>query len=115
VIRRSVGFLVLAAVVSASAASHRHPLLALDSEVRSEEVVTRHDPFSNASHLHTILKIIPAELCWACKWSRASGLPPSSRLSVPMVIVGIASVLPERSAVSVARWTRRSRAPPDLA
>jgi hypothetical protein len=112
--RRLTGLVALFATLVAGAASHHHPILTADSGLRPEEVITRHSPLSTASHLHAILKIIPAEACWACKWSRASGLPPSSRLSIPMVIVGIANVLPERSAASVARWTRRSRAPPDL-
>jgi len=54
-IRRLTGYLTLAAIVAAGAASHHHSILAADSETRSEEVVTTHNPFSTASHWHAIL------------------------------------------------------------
>lgn len=111
-IRRSAAFLALAAVLAAGAASHHHDLLVSDSETSSEEVVTRHSPFSSASHLHAILQIVPVDPCWACHWSRLSGISLFTRVTRPAFTTWRLNALPPRSAASVARFTRRSRAPP---
>ena len=113
-IRRLAGSITLAAIVAASAASHHHAVFAPDSETSSEEVVTRHNPLSTASHWHAILKIIPIDPCWACHWSRVAGVPPAAAVTGLVVTVWNFNVLPPRSALSVARFTRRSRAPPSL-
>jgi hypothetical protein len=112
VIRRVSGFLALAGIVAAGAASHHHAVLAAGADAPSEEIVTTHSPFSTASHLHAILQIVLLDPCWACHWSRISALPQSVRLSRPAVGVSKLNALPPRSAISVARFTRRSRAPP---
>jgi len=113
-IRRLTGFLTLAAIIAAGAASHHHSVLIADSETRSEEVVTRHNPSSTASHWHAILKILPIDPCWACHWSRLSANLRSIGVSRPVFTGSKVNALPPRSAISVARFTRRSRAPPDL-
>jgi hypothetical protein len=98
----------------AVASSHHHAVFASDSEAPSEEVVTTHSPFSTASHLHAILKIVTVDPCWACQWSRTAGIYQSAPVACPVFTTWKLSALPPRSAVSVARFTRRSRAPPDL-
>lgn len=113
-IRRLAGSITLAAVVAASAASHHHAALGLDSEKPSEEVVTTHNPLSNASHWHAILKILLVDACWACHWSRIAGVPPAAAVPGPLVTARKLNALPPRSALSVARFTRRSRGPPTL-
>ena len=113
-IRRLAGALTLAAVVAASAASHHHAILAEDSHTPSEEVVTTHSPYSIASHWHAILKILPVDPCWACQWSRVPGMPWIAAVVLPDFIGWRLNALPPRSAVAVARFTRGSRAPPDL-
>jgi hypothetical protein len=113
-IRRLAGCLALLAIIAASATSHHHALLALDSETSSEEVVTTHNPFSNASHWHAILKVVPLDPCWACHWSRLFGLSWATDVSLPLLASRSLGTLPPRSAISVARFTRRSRAPPTL-
>ena len=113
-IRRLTGALTLAAIVAAGSASHHHAVLAADSDAPSEEVVTTHSPFSTASHLHAILKIVPLDSCWACHWSRVPGMPRIARAALPDFVGRKLNVLPPRSAASVARFTRRSRAPPEL-
>jgi hypothetical protein len=112
VIRRSAAFVALAAVLAAGTASHHHALMVSDSETSSEEVITRHSPFSSASHLHAILKIVPVDPCWACHWSRLSGISLSARVTRPVFTTWRLNALPPRSSASVARFTRRSRAPP---
>jgi hypothetical protein len=114
VIRRLVGTLTLAAIVSASAASHHHAVLASDSDLGTEVVVTRHNPFSSASHWHAILKIFPLDPCWACHWSRVFGLWSNGASGPVRLAIGRLNALPPRSAISIARFTRRSRAPPSL-
>jgi hypothetical protein len=114
VIRRLTGSLALAAMLAAAASTHHHAVLAADSDAGFEEVVTTHNPFSTASHLHAILQIVPLHPCWACAWSRSSALPESSGLARPAAHAGKLNALPPRSAISVARFTRRSRAPPNL-
>ncbi|HEV8231367.1 MAG TPA: hypothetical protein VGQ75_03395, partial [Thermoanaerobaculia bacterium] len=104
----------LLAIIAAGVAPHHHAILAVDSETRSEDVVTTHDPFSNASHWHAILKILPVDPCWACHWSRLSGLLRSATVAPPSFANWKLNALPPRSAISIARFTRRSRAPPDL-
>jgi hypothetical protein len=47
----------------AGTASHHHAVLSADSGAFSEEFVTRHNPFSTASHLHAILKIVELDPC----------------------------------------------------
>jgi hypothetical protein len=113
-IRRLAGALTLAAVVAASAASHHHAILAGESDTRSEEIVTTHNPYSTASHLHAILRILPVDPCWACHWSRVPGMPGIAAVVLPDFIGWKLNALPPRSAVSVARFTRGSRGPPDL-
>ena len=113
-IRRLAGLLALAAIVAAGAASHHHSFLTADFETRSEEVVTTHNPLSTASHWHAILKILPIDPCWACHWSRLSTNLRSIGVSRPIFTGSKVNALPLRSAISVARFTRRSRAPPDL-
>jgi hypothetical protein len=112
--RRLTGSVVLAAVLAAVTASHHHAVLATDSETGSEEVVTTHNPSSTASHWHAILKIVPVDPCWACHWSRLFGLPWAAEVSLPAPASRTLNALPPRSAISVARFTRRSRAPPPL-
>jgi hypothetical protein len=114
VIRRLTGSITLAAIVAACAATHHHAALGPESEGSSEEVVTTHNPLSTASHWHAILKILPVEPCWACHWSRVAGVPPTAAVTRPVVTACKLNALPPRSALSVARFTRRSRAPPDL-
>ena len=111
-IHRFAAFLALTAVLAAVAASHHHAILVSDSETSSEEVVTRHSPFSSASHLHAILEIVPVDPCWACHWSRLAGISQSAIATPPVFTTWELNALPPRSATSVARFTRRSRAPP---
>jgi hypothetical protein len=113
-IRRLSGCVALTAIVAAGAASHHDAVLAADSETPSEEVVTNHNPFSTASHLHAILRIVPLDPCWACHWSRVSAVAESPLIARPIIAVWKLNALPPRSAISVAQFTRRSRAPPAL-
>jgi hypothetical protein len=113
-VRRLAGCLVLLAVLAAASASHHHAVLDLDSDTRSEEVVTTHDPFSNASHWHAILKILQVDPCLACHWSRFSAIPRSPAVSHVILAARKLNFLPPRSAISISRFTRRSRAPPAL-
>jgi hypothetical protein len=113
-LRRLTGSALLAAVLAAATASHHHAVLDTDSEARSEEVVTTHNPYSNASHWHAILRIVPVDPCWACHWSRLFGLPWAAEASLPALAGRTLNALPPRSAISVAYFTRRSRAPPAL-
>ena len=112
--RRLVGSLVLAAIMAAVAAPHHHPAFSAESEAPSEQVVTRHNPYSTASHWHAIIKIIPIDPCWVCHLSRLFGLCSASPTSPAASGSGELNALPPRAAISVARFTRRSRAPPTL-
>src|SRR5687768_6076765 len=112
--RRLAGFIVVLAILAAGSASHHHAALSLDPEGRSEEVVTTHDPSSNASHWHAILDIVALESCWACPCSRLFDLPRPGGLSHAGLDSRRWNALPPRAASSVARFTRRSRAPPIL-
>jgi hypothetical protein len=114
VIRRLVVSITLAAIVAACAATHHHAAFGPESETSSEDVVTTHNPLSTASHWHAILKILPVEPCWACHWSRVAGVPPTAAATGPVVTAGKLNALPPRSVISIARFTRRSRGPPDL-
>jgi len=114
VIRRLAGSITLAAIIAACAATHHHAALGPESENSSEEVVTTHNPLSTASHWHAILKIVPVEACWACHWSRVAGAPPTAAATSPVVTARNINALPPRSALSIARFTRRSRGPPAL-
>ncbi len=104
------------AVLGASVVPHRH--LGLDSEPgverASTSVLTTHNPLSKASHWHAVLRIVEEDPCWACHWHRIGILSPSAAAIGPVRASRRLAALPPRSAVSVARFTLRSRAPPSL-
>ena len=114
--RRLAAWALAAVVFAASAAPHRHFGLADEGagDKASQSVLTTHDPLSRAFHWHAVLKIVQEDACWACHWNRVAGLSSTSAYR-PALLPGRAlALLPPRSALSVARFTRLSRGPPAL-
>ena len=114
-LRRTSAWALLAATLTAAAATHQHAGLADPPVERaSETVLSTHNPLSNAGHWHAVLQIVQENACWACHWHRFAGLPYLAPSSLPALAGCAAAVLPPRSAVSVARFTRLSRGPPSV-
>jgi hypothetical protein len=114
--RRLAAWALLAAILAAGAAPHRHLGLADEGagEKASQSVLTTHDPLSRAFHWHAVLKVVQEDACWACHWNRLFSLG-STSACCPALLPGRAlALLPPRSALSVARFTRLSRGPPAL-
>jgi len=114
--QRCAALALLAVLAGAGSLPHRHSALTdeSDAENGSESVQTRHNPQSHSSHWHSVLRTIQEEPCWACHWGRFLGLAATAAPSRPFLPTSVLSLLPPRSAASVARFTRLSRAPPIL-
>ena len=114
--RRLAAAVLLAAALAGATAEHHHGLGAEDSpsSQASRSVVSSHDGRSAASHVHAILRIVDNDPCWACHWSRHAAITGSSVAVGALPADRPLTQLPPRAAVSVARFTRSSRAPPAL-
>lgn len=114
--RRLAAWALAVAVFAAGAAPHRH--IGLEDEGAgdkpSQSVLTTHDPLSRAFHWHAVLKIVQEDPCWACHWNRVAGLSSISTYLAALLPGQALALLPPRSALSVARFTRLSRGPPPL-
>lgn len=114
--RRLAAWTLVGAVLGASALPHRH--LGLEPEPgagrRSPSVLTTHNPLAKARHWHAVLKIVEEDPCWVCQGNRIGILVPSASTITPVLTRRRLGALPPRSALSVARYTRPSRAPPKL-
>ena len=75
-------------------------------------VVSAHDPSSRALHLHAVLRIVEDAPCWACHSNRPSVLAADAAVVRDYAVGCPLGTLPPRAALSVARYTRPSRAPP---
>ena len=113
--RLFVSWALLAAAIGASAAPHRHLLLEDDSPTGAPErtVLTTHAGRST-THWHAVIRVIHADPCWACHWQRHVGLASAVETGFELSIARVQRLLPPRAAVSVARFSRSTRAPPSL-
>jgi len=115
ILRRLAAGLLLTATLAAATAEHHHALLGEDSSSSApSSVISSHRGQSASSHIHAILRIVENDPCWACQWSRQAGVPRAAATSGAVSLGGPIALLPPRSAVSIARFTRSSRAPPEL-
>ena len=110
---RVSAWVLLAAVSAAGTATHRHTDFGDEDDARSEQrVVSAHDPSSRALHLHAVLRVVEDAPCWACHSHRLSTLAAATPAPRPLFVSRPLGTLPPRAALSVARYTRPSRAPP---
>jgi hypothetical protein len=112
--RRLLAWALLAATAAAATATHRHAGLEESTGDGSESVITNHNPRAAAPHLHAVIRTVHEDPCWACHWQRQIGPPSPAPAALPILRGRPLAAPPPRSARSVARFTRLSRAPPSL-
>jgi hypothetical protein len=115
-LKRIAAFPLLAAAIAGNFATHQHSFLASEDQagLGEERAVTRHDPFSRASHWHAVLAFVHEHDCVACHHHRLAGLPVQGPDPAPAASSPSANPTPSAIALAAPRLSTSSRAPPIL-
>ncbi len=114
--RRIVAGALLAVALGGNFASHHHSLLSPEEGFGREEerAVTRHDPYSRASHWHAVLAFVHEQECVACHNQRLAGLPVLGRDATAAVSSRASLQVRCAAAPAAPTLSSASRAPPVL-
>jgi hypothetical protein len=113
--RRLLGAALIAGVCAASAAPHNHSFdELLGGFSAGEQAVTTHDPHSQASHWHAVIRFVKENPCLACQWHRLAGASAVAALVSPTLSVLPAALAAPASLRPASLGRPSSRAPPAL-